>query len=335
MTKNIVAYVHVYMGQGRTAGGETTLHDMLRYLVAHGWTADVVVSCPNPGQGEYWYEGIHVIPQTDKRTILHWVPKASVSISHLDNAERTFFVSKKFKTPSILLAHSDHPIIGGYLAHGPALAVFNTEWVKAAHGYQGNCLVVHPAVEGARYAAPKAPKDELRVTMVNMWSYKGSEIFWEAAKRLPDVKFRCVRGGYAPQDIREGYDNVEIVDNTEDMAGVYAGASMILMPSKYESFGRIAVEGASQGVPAIVSDTLGLREALGDTGVYIRADSPTEADQYVAAIKRYQNANVRNAAGRKALARFKTMEARSAEELEAFRINAEQIVELNRTMRGW
>lgn len=335
MVNNIVAYVHAYVGMGRNAGGETTIHDMLRYLVAHGWTADVVVSQPNPGMGEYWVDGVHVIPQADKRTILHWIPRASISMSHLDNAERTFFVSKKFKTPNILLAHSDHPIIGGYLSHGPDLAVFNTEWVRAAHNYQGNSLVVHPAIDGSRYAAKRAPAADLCVTMVNMWSYKGSNIFWECAKRMPDTKFLAVAGGYGEQDIREGYDNVTILENTDDMASVYARASVVIMPSKYESFGRVAGEAASQGIPAVVADTVGLREAMGDAAVYIKADAADEVDQYVAALTKLKHWKSRSVAGKKALARFKELEAQTAVELEAFRVNAEGIASLGRTIRGW
>lgn len=40
------------------------------------------------------------------------------------------------------------------------------------------------------------------------------------------------------------------------------------MPSVYESWGRTATEAACSGIPVLCSDTWGLRENLGDYGIY-------------------------------------------------------------------
>ena len=40
------------------------------------------------------------------------------------------------------------------------------------------------------------------------------------------------------------------------------------MPSAYESWGRTATEAACSGIPVLCSDTWGLRENLGENGIY-------------------------------------------------------------------
>lgn len=50
------------------------------------------------------------------------------------------------------------------------------------------------------------------------------------------------------------------------------------MPSYYESWGRVAVEAMSLGIPVIAHPTPGLKESLGDAGLFANRDS---IDQWV------------------------------------------------------
>jgi len=61
---------------------------------------------------------------------------------------------------------------------------------------------------------------------------------------------------------------VEIVPNTDNVSEIYKQAKVVLMPSKYESFGMVAAECMLQGIPVIASDTGGLKECLGDYPTY-------------------------------------------------------------------
>jgi glycosyltransferase involved in cell wall biosynthesis len=329
MSYKICAYVHAYVGMGRNAGAETTLHDMLKFLVVKGWEASVIVSQPLPGMKEYVIDGVNVIPQIDKRTILHWIPRSDIVISHLECSERATMLCQKYKIPSIQLIHNDMDVTKGYVALGPDIAVFNTEWVRDSFSTRGTSIVVHPPVSSSDYASDLAKREF--VTLVNLWPNKGSNTFYECAKRLPDVKFLGVRGGYGEQDVRD-LQNVTIVDNTSAMAAVYARTKLILMPSAYESYGRVAVEAMSQGIPSIVADTPGLREALGPAGTFV---DPSNIDSYVSEISRLMKPRAWGSAKKLCLERFSELELRTKDELSKFEISARTIADVGKMVRGW
>lgn len=55
----------------------------------------------------------------------------------------------------------------------------------------------------------------------------------------------------------------------EDLAMLYAGASMLVYPSLYEGFGLPPLEAMSSGTPVIVSNSSTLPEVVGDAGVLV------------------------------------------------------------------
>jgi len=93
-------------------------------------------------------------------------------------------------------------------------------------------------------------------------------MFYELAARNPDIQFLGVKGGYGEQMI-EDLPNVTIQENTTIFGDdVYSRTKVLLMPSKYESFGRTAIEAAASGIPTIAHPTPGLIESLGDGGLF-------------------------------------------------------------------
>jgi alpha-1,3-rhamnosyl/mannosyltransferase len=60
-----------------------------------------------------------------------------------------------------------------------------------------------------------------------------------------------------------------------------AGASVLLLPSLHEGFGRTALEGMAAGVPVIASDRAAIPEAVGDAGILL---DPEDAEVWVQAI---------------------------------------------------
>lgn len=277
---NIVAYVHAYVPE-HNAGAETTLHDILKHLVSNGWTATVVI---RPGKidfttgkavvetPEYFIDGVHVVPGVDKRTLLHYLPKADVTISHLECSERTHLLSKQYKIPSIHLVHNTHPLTVQWSANADAL-IINTEWIyndEAFKSFTGPKMVLNPPVDPREYETDRGKS----ITLINLWEDKGSAIFYELARRMPDIQFLGVKGGYGEQELglANNLPNVTIMEHTSDIKSVYAKTKVLLMPSKYESFGRVGVEAMASGIPVLAEPTPGLLESLGDAGTFADRD---------------------------------------------------------------
>jgi glycosyltransferase involved in cell wall biosynthesis len=79
----------------------------------------------------------------------------------------------------------------------------------------------------------------------------------------------AVRGDYGDQVIMDELpSNVTLLDTTPDIREVYARTHIVLMPSEYESWGRVAIEAGLSGIPTIAHPTTGLQEALGGAGIF-------------------------------------------------------------------
>jgi glycosyltransferase involved in cell wall biosynthesis len=62
----------------------------------------------------------------------------------------------------------------------------------------------------------------------------------------------------------------------EELAAVYAMATVFCFPSYAESFGLPALEAMAAGVPVVVSNTTSLPEICGEAGSYITPDQPAQ-----------------------------------------------------------
>lgn len=269
----ILAYVHAYVPD-HNAGAETTLHDILKNLVSQGWEANVVLK---PGRIDfttmrvvdelpsYNVDGVNVYPSADKRTILHYLPKADVTISHLECSERTHILSNNYKIPTIHLVHNTHELTAQWMQRANGL-IINTDWIaneEPFKSFPAPKMVINPPVDPGEYETSRGKS----VTLVNLWENKGSAVFYELARRFPEQQFLGVKGGYGVQEI-EDLPNVTIVEHSPDMKSVYSQTKILLMPSTYESFGRVGVEGMASGIPTIATPTPGLQESLGASGTF-------------------------------------------------------------------
>lgn len=267
---SILAYVHAYVPE-HNAGAETTLHDILRYLVSQGWEANVVVK--SRVEKQYTHEGVHVHESPSRKTMIHYLAAADITISHLECSRQTHLTSQRWNKPSVHLVHNTHPLTRNWASSADGL-IFNTEWVskdKKFSDFTQPSMVARPAVDPARYKTTKGKA----VTLINLWEDKGSEIFYHLAKANPDIPFLGVIGGYGLQDIRE-LPNVTILEHTPDMKKVYGQTKVLLMPSKYESYGRVGAEAMASGIPVLAHPTEGLRESLSDAGTFADRTLPGE-----------------------------------------------------------
>ena len=266
----ILATIH--MGPpSHNAGSELMIHTMLRYLADHGHEARAVV-----GRGEdRTYQGV-VYASVDgmrghhadtlRRDMHEW---ADVVVTHLDHSRIAMRYAKKAGKPIVHLIHNHLQIAANMVSAGNCdLAVMNSQWLADRVQWPHRQIIVRPPVWQDDYRT--TPGD--MVAMVNLTASKGCETFYELARRRRDDSFLGVVGAYGHQIIRQ-IPNVEIAEHTGNMRDdVYARSRVLLMPSDYESWGRVAVEALCSGIPVIAHPTEGLCESLGDAGIFCDRD---------------------------------------------------------------
>ncbi len=326
---NILAYVHAYVGMEHNAGAETTLHDILKNLVENGWNATVLLK-PNKfswsqnksldGIEEYWHEGVHVIPLTNKKQIVNYIPKADVTISHLECSQELHLNSNKWHVPTIHLVHNNHPLTVRWMQTADAM-IINTEWIANEEEFKSHPapkMVLNPPIDPSEYATTRGKS----ITLVNLWEDKGSAIFYELARRFPELDFLGVKGGYGVQELKD-LPNVTIMEHTADMKKVFENTKIILMPSKYESFGRVGVEAMASGIPTIAHPTNGLLESLGNSGTFADRD---DADAWETALRDLLKPAKYGKASKLALARSKALEEQRERQLDLMRFFIPEVI---------
>jgi glycosyltransferase involved in cell wall biosynthesis len=268
----VLAMLHLY-APAHCAGAEMMAHAMFRSLVERGHQVDVVLSQVHREiAGPYELDGVKVWPRKGKSDVLDYLDDADVIVTHLENTTRATILAGIHGVPIVHLLHNTMEPTRRWI-RPYVLCVYNSEWMRrdfaawfASHGSEvPRGIVVRPPV----YANDYATTPGKHVTLVNMYAEKGSKTFWELAKRMPDVDFLAVVGAYGKQDLHE-LPNVEVVPHTSFMRDdVYARTRVLLMPSSYESWGRTGVEAMASGIPVIAHPTPGLKESLGDAGIFI------------------------------------------------------------------
>lgn len=271
------------------AGAETTAGAFAGTLASLGHQVSVQLSIAHPmfATGPYTYDGVSVYPYVDQYDPLRWLDmpdKPDLIVCYLSDTLRASILGDMHGIPVVVLMHNGHLKSMTDLRWGARLVVYNTVWMREAteswwresqfteppHG-----IVIHPPVFPDQYQVTPPSAARGCVTLVNLFEEKGSDLFYRLAARFPRLKFLGVCGAYGTQDIRHGLPNVEIVPHVpaHDMTvRVYARTRVLLMPSVYESFGRVGVEAACSGIPTIAHPTPGLVEALGDGGTFCDRD---------------------------------------------------------------
>jgi glycosyltransferase involved in cell wall biosynthesis len=169
------------------------------------------------------------------------------------------------------------------------------------------------------------------ITLVNANQNKGCAQFIEIARRMPDRKFLGILPYYGELRVPEAPSNVEWVGFEDDIRIILKRTRILIMPSYYESFGRIAVEAMLNGIPVIYSkpnpksqysggSTEGVQEWIGDAGIAADRDIP---DDWVSAIKSLDDVEVYYARSTQCIEHIETMEifteaSRIAQLIESF-----------------
>lgn len=293
----ITAYFHLFPPE-HCAGSETTTHAALRAMVSRGH--EVTVICDRSRTAPYQIDGIQVF-RPPRRGVQSWLAHvcgdADLLITHLDLTREAMQLALDLKKPLAHFVHNSFQLKHHHVNLLKCqLAIFNSHWVAEAEQWPGPQMVIHPVVEPARYRCAKGSA----VSLVNPTPGKGANTFYQLAQLMPDHEFITVAGAYGTQipcpkpnrpdmaqrasheffkegsaygsvertECLHGLANVTHLDHTSDIREVFRRTKVLLMPSEYESYGRVGVEAACAGIPTIAHPTPGLVEAFGEAGIF-------------------------------------------------------------------
>jgi len=287
----ITSLIHLFPPE-HCAGSETTLHAALRALSNRGHQVRVI--CANSKTAPYEIDGISVV-RPPRRGLDTWLQEyvrgSDLLVTHLDLTNQAMALAMVMKIPLVHFVHNDAQLmcwrVDARVPYKNALAVYNSYWLAAKpSSYYGQdmpkewlapSIVVHPVVEREHYECERGTK----ITLVNPTPGKGVETFKALARLMPNREFLAVEGGYGEQmivapdgPVKHGQmraaGNIEWMAHTPDIRKVFCKTKVLLMPSDYESFGRVGIEAACCGIPTVAHPTIGLKEAFGDVaGIFI------------------------------------------------------------------
>ena len=241
--------------------------------------------------------------------------------------------------PVFHLIHNTHPYASIIDAEKPQFIVYNSEYSRDLLDYKHESIVVHPPVDYRHYdttinhSKMSEYREEVKrdaITLINLNENKGADIFFRLAEMFPERRFIGVQGSYDKQltgrilkvketridaaetvhrevvEMAPTPKNVEIWPKQVDIRTVYRQTRILLMPSRYESYGRTGPEAMSSGIPVICTSVFGLMESCGKAGIYIQQRD--NIDEWARAIKKLDPKAEYDKASKKAKERAKELD---------------------------
>ncbi len=263
----VLAMLHL-MPPHHNAGAERMVLSMLQALVQAGHHVDVLLSQTHPEiTADYEIRGINVHRHRDKTDPFRFISDADVIVTHLENTPRATALGEAHRIPVVKVVHNTFAATRAQLQRGVSLAVYNSQWMAEEFSdIPVESIVVRPPVAVADYETK--PGDA--ITLINLYEPKGPKTFYSMAERFPELPFLAVKGAYGPQVIRDlpNVEHVDHIDGDHMRDQVYARTKILLVPSEYESWGRVGIEAMASGIPVVAHPTPGLTESLGSAGVF-------------------------------------------------------------------
>jgi len=247
----------------QNAGAEWMAKEINDYLKEYH---EIVIHC-SQGTQDYRHGAVQIKSGVLDNNDISW---CDCIITHLDQSYKANDLAKAHNKPIIHILHHSWEIDILRKPIPNCYVVYNSAWVQADRAYPTPGIIVRPPVDPNRFQGMQ-PADNGFITMVNCNIDKGAKVFQQIARAIPTRQFLAVKGHHGPQ-ITMRTRNIMQWECQEDIRDVLRVTSLLLVPSIYESYGRIAIEAAACGIPVIASDTPGLRESLGPVGRFASRD---------------------------------------------------------------
>lgn len=269
-------------------GGEVSLH---RTLVGVKEDVHVLTNTDKP----YEIDGIQV-SQIDTPDVLNIMANPAPIADQLTDLNARIVIAQNELSLAAVKAANKSGAISVISLHTPPqygrllreavseadYAIYNTNTAAIQWG-EPNALVVHPPINPL---PEKISNNGDAYTMLSSLVNKGVEVVLQLAAMYPDKRFIIVRSpaekthGLPDLEARAAkLPNVELHPRVapEDVHKYLEQTRILLVPSRYETYGMSAIEAAGYGIPSIHVDTPHTREGIGDAAILIKPLSVSEA----------------------------------------------------------
>jgi hypothetical protein len=297
-------------------GGETSTHRTLRVV-----PGSVVFTAT---ARNYHLDGVSVKPATGAslQSIMTDAESAGASIlfGHSSLSQETIRAAKKMHLPSILAVHAP-PRFGTDLRRAwqsATVRLYNTQ-VARKDWRDAKGWLLHPPV-GEPSPLPEGPRNAL--TLTSSLLNKGADRVLELARRRYDQRFIIVESPAHPThgdplfwERAERLENVEVWPRLHpaEMNRLWAETRVLLVPSRYETYGMAAMEAAWHGIPSVHVDTPHVREGIGHAARLLKTTSVDELDHALTEVELEHNVW-----SDRAFDRAGSLAKRESQELERF-----------------
>lgn len=184
---------------------------------------------------------------------------------------------------------------------GAATSVVTTsswcrDWLVAEYDLDPRRVhVARPGVDPAPLS-PGSARGTSLITVGTVSPVKGQDQLLAALAELRDLSWQCACVGSDSVDL----DFADVLLKTSAEMGLagrfvltgaltgaaleaaYAGADLLVLPSRHETYGMVVAEALAHGIPVVATDVGGVREALGETpsgdrpGLLVRPGDPAD-----------------------------------------------------------
>jgi glycosyltransferase involved in cell wall biosynthesis len=263
-----VTEVHVIVPEGiddpaRPSGGNTYDRRVCDGLAALGWT-------------------VHEHAVGDLARALAGIPDGAVVLVDGLIAAPEAMVPEADRLRQVVLLHMPLGDQREMLAATDAVVV-TSAWTRRrlAELYGVAAHVAEPGVDAAELAPGTAAGDAL-LCVAAVTPGKGHDVLLDALATVDDLAWRCTCVGSLDRDpvfagdVRRRADRVRFTGSRTgpELGRAYAGADLLVLPSRAETYGMVVTEALARGVPVIAADVGGVSEALGHGGLLVPSEDP-------------------------------------------------------------